>query len=232
MEESEREAPSDTGEQLRRQAQEIRDIASGGFGRVESALAPWQQILALPPVVLVLGSSVVLLVAGDLRGRLLERIAVSWLVAFEQPPHVFRLPPPPPGQARVDLHFSSQPNPEAQPLVVPVGEAVLSSAGIEESSSSEFSPPRKNTDWEAAFQVLQEESAVVGKLIGGAVSGLRFEGWEPLTAKPPLYSIKLDMFRESEQRIVLFAWSVDVSSRQTRPVNQEARDLFFKLRRQ
>ncbi len=73
---------------------------------------------------------------------------------------------------------------------------------------------------------------MVGKLIGGAVSGLRFEGWEPLTAKPPLYSIKLDMFRESEQRIVPFAWSVDVSSRQTRPVNQEARDLFFKLRRQ
>ena len=232
MKGSERQAPPDAAERLRQQARQIRETTSRRFGRVESALAPWQQILAVPLVVLVLGSSVVLLVAGDLRGRLLERIAASWFIAFQQPPEVYRLPPQPPRQVRTDLHFSSQPIPDPQPLVVPVGGAVLGSAPVEKTSPAEFAPPRKTPDWEAAFRVLQEESAEVGKLIEGEVSGLRFEGWEPLRADPPLYSIKLEMFRESEQQIVPFAWSVDVSSRQTRAENQEARDLFFKLRRQ
>ncbi len=227
----ESEPPPDTADSLREQAQNIREIVSQRLGRVEHALAPWQQILAVPLVILVLAASLMLLVAGDLRGRLLERIAASWFIAFEPAPEVYRLPPPPPRPARVDLRFSSQPIPESRPLVVPVGGAVMGSAPAQGSSPAEFTPPVKNPDWESAFQVLREESEVVGKLIGGEVSGLRFEEWEPLRAKPPRYSIKLDIFRESEQRIVAFAWSVDVSTRETRPENQEARDLFFKLRR-
>ena len=93
--------PPKTGQRLRRQAQEIRETASRNVvGPLEPALAPWQQILAVPLVVLVLGSSVVLLVAGDLRGRLLETFTASWFVSFEQPPQVYRLPPPPPRQPR------------------------------------------------------------------------------------------------------------------------------------
>ena len=225
--------PPETGQRLRQQAQEIRETASRNVvGPLEPALAPWQQILAVPLVVLVLGSSVVLLVAGDLRGRLLEGITASWFVSFEQPPQVYRLPPPPPRQPRTQVRFSAQPTLEPRPLVVPVGGSVLGSAPVETNSSTEFAPLQKNADWEAAFRVLQEESAGVAKLIAGTVSGLRFGGWEPLRVKASLYSIRLDMFRESEKRVVPFAWSVDVSTRRTRPENQEARDLFFKLRRQ
>ena len=232
MKESERESPPDTADRLREQAQEIREVATQRLGRGGRALAPWQQILAVPLVILVLAASVMLLLAGDLRARLLERVAASWFVAFQQPPEIYRLPPPPPRPARADLHFSSQPIPDSPPLMVPVGGAVMGSAPAPESSPAEFTPPAKNPDWESAFQVLQEESEVVGKLIDGAVSGLRFQEWEPLRATLPRYSIKLDIFRESDQRVVAFAWSVDVSTRQTRPENQEARDLFFKLRRQ
>ncbi len=227
----ESESPPDTADRLREQAQEIREMASQRFERAERVFAPWQQILAVPLATLVLAASVMLLVAGDLRERLLERIAASWFIAFEQAPEVYRLPPPPPRPARADLHFSSQPIPESSPLVVPVGGAVVGSAPVQGSSPGEFTPPLKNPDWESAFQVLREESEVVGKLISGEVSGLQFEEWEPLRVRHPRYSIKLDIFRESQQRTVAFAWSVDVSTKETRPENQEARDLFFKLRR-
>ncbi len=231
MTKSERDVAPDTAQRLSRQAQEIRRISSARFERLESALAPWQQILGVPLVVLVLGSSVALLVAGDLRGKLLERITTSWLAAFEQPPHVYHLPPPPPKESQVELRFPSQPIPVVTPGVVPVGGAVLGSAYAPKSGPAEFSPPVKDAAWEAAFRVLQEESEVVASLIEGEVNGLRFSGWEPLRVDASLYSIRLDMVRDSEQGIVPFAWSVDVSSRQTRPENQEARDLFFKLRR-
>ncbi len=230
MTKSERDVAPDTAQRLSRQAQEIRRISSARFERLESALAPWQQILGVPLVVVVLGSSVALLVAGDLRGKLLERITTSWLAAFEQPPHVYRLPPPPPKESQVELRFPPQPTP-ATLGVVPVGGAVLGSAPAPKSGSAEFSPPVKDAAWEAAFRVLQEESEVVASLVGGEVNGLRFSGWKPLRVDASLYSIRLDMVRDSEQGIVPFAWSVDVSSRQTRPENQEARDLFFKLRR-
>ena len=231
MRENKRDTPHDRADSLQKEAQEIREVASQPLGRVGRALAPWQQILAVPLVILVLSASVMLLLAGDLRERLLERVATSWFLAFEQPPEIYRLPPPPPRPARAELHFSAQPIPGAQPLVVPVGGAVMGSVSASESSPAEFTTPAKNSAWDSAFQILQEESEVVGELIGGQISGLRFEEWEPLRATPPRYSIKLDIFRESEQRIVAFAWSVDVSTRQTRPENQEARDLFFKRRR-
>ncbi len=232
MNEREREDAPDRTDRFREQAQEIREIASRPLGRVAPALAPWQQILAVPLVILVLAVSAILLLDRDLRGRLVEKVATSWSVAFEPPPEIYRLPLPPPRPAQVDLHFSPQAVPSSQPLVVPVGGAVMGSVPPQDSSPAEFSPPAKNPEWESAFQVLQAESGVVGKLIGGEVNGLRFENWEPLRATPPRYSIKLDIFRESEQRIVAFAWSVDVSTRKTRAENQEARDLFFKLRRE
>ena len=116
--------------------------------------------------------------------------------------------------------------------MVPVGAAFLDLETSPTAGPEDFQPEEKTKQWEEAFRVLEAESKVVARLLAGEVSGLRFEGWEPLRAEPPRYSIKLDMYSESDLCRIAFAWSVDVSAGETRPENQSARDLFFKFQRQ
>ncbi len=216
---------------LHREAEEIRRLAMEGLTPGADGLAPWQQILAVPLLILVLGAYTILLLADDLRQRVLDRVAGPWFVALEQPPEIYRLPPPPPKPARAELSFSTRPPVHDSEPTVPVGASILEPVRAPRPDPGDVQPAQKNAKWDEAFRVLQAESEVVEKLLSGEVSGLRFEGWEPLRADPPRYSIRLNVHSESKQRSVVFAWSVDVSDGQTRPENQAARDLFFKLRK-
>ncbi len=231
MHRKKKEIHSDNAFSLRREAEEIRRVAVDRHGPKTEGLAPWQRIVVMPLLLLALVTSTVLLTSGDLRKNILERIAGPWLAALDQSLEIYRLPPPPPRLAPAELSFSTQPRiPPAGPMV-PVVAAVLELETSPTEVSDDFEPEEKTKQWEEAFRVLEAESEVVARLLAGEVSGLRFEGWEPLQANPPRYSVKLDMYSESDLRRITFAWSVDVSGGETRPENQAARDLFFKFQR-
>lgn len=230
----ENQGSSDTGltaQELREQAAQIQRLARRRFVPADTGLAPYQQILSVALLVVVMGTALFLLVSGDSRRMLIQESASGWLTAFQAAPKTYRLPLPPPPVSQSGITFSSsEPVPEPS---VPVGQGVWETGVPPASAQQEkpFEAPAKTASWKQAFERLTHESETVGKLTRGEVEGLVFQDWEPIRAQPPSYSFRLNMLRESDGAVVPFAWSLDVSSGATRPENQVARDLFFRLRR-
>lgn len=95
------------------------------------------------------------------------------------------------------------------------------------SSSGQPAPttPARVTPIKAAFELLQEKSPTVRKLVSDGFPELRYRGWKAVKADPPEVTIALLAEKPGDSEATTYLWSVNMETEQAKALNKQAVEL-------
>jgi len=222
---------------LRAQADALRrkfrsDERSGDYYRFSSWKKAFYFVLLVGSIV----ASTTLLIWDEARHRMVEQVVSVTLSAArpEGQAELFELPPPPPKEAQPRVLAGA-------PVIVSSGdENVVLYSDTAPSLASEESPeateeaqgftaPEITPATKEAYQLLIDQSQIMGQLVEGSLQGYEFRQWQAIQNEPPRFVIDFVAMRALDQQEVHLIWEVNLQEGQVRPLSQAARDLVVQL---
>jgi hypothetical protein len=95
------------------------------------------------------------------------------------------------------------------------------------SSSGQPAPttPARVTPIKVAFELLQEKSPTVRKLVSDGFPELRYRGWKAVKADPPEVTIALLAEKPGDSEATTYLWSVNMETERAKALNKQAVEL-------
>jgi hypothetical protein len=110
----------------------------------------------------------------------------------------------------------------AYEIKLPAGQQ---SAPASESEQPTSTTAARATPIKAAFELLQEKSPTVRKLVSGGFAELRYRGWKAVKADPPEVTIALLAEKSGDTEATTYLWSVNMETGQAKAINKQAVEL-------
>ena len=212
-------------EELRRQANRLRAaVQSNEIGSLREPV--WKKVLCWLLLVVATSLALFLLLAPSPRVVVAGFVAQGWQRVWSGQPQqeMIRLPAPsrrPPPQPSVRIQT-------ADPIPASPSVSTVTDSGSQLSRQEEETPSAavaKSAGSESAYQLLQEKSEVVRKLVAGELADYDFKGWKPVKDDTPEFWIDFLVVRKSDGSRLHLIWRIDLDEGSVRALSQAARDL-------
>jgi hypothetical protein len=198
-----------------------RDLRQSHFSG-EFTLPAWKKAAYLVIIVAAVGGSVFLLLSSGSRQRMLS-VAADSLGLFQDHSQVFRLPSPPPKAAQSRVLIEPGWSSPADDFILEPSDLGAPEQPVD--STNSFVAPAKSSANQQAFQMLQQSSDLVSRLVTNQLGNYEFKEWKPRQDRAPIFVLDLVVVRTQDQAELLLIWQVNLENQQVRALNQNARDL-------